>query len=236
VAQYYDSPSYGMGSVSTLPPAPPPPPTAAAPDPYAFSDGGPDTGYDPPGYPSGPGGDYDSGSPMLSYGFLEGRYHYSNPRNNDLDGAHGILAALSVELFKPLFVRVGFGWSASSGKDDSFDYDLATGSLGLGAYLPIGGVFHLVIEGGGSYGRLSADSDKFSYSDGALYIRPALRIAPVDYFEFQAGLNLTSSDEFDSYTVDLSAFFRLIGVLDLALGVDLGEEFTGFTGGLRVRW
>jgi len=174
---------------------------------------------------------------MLTYGFLEGRYQYFNPRNSELKGAHGLSAALSAELFKPLFIRAGFGWSASgSSSKNSREYDFTTASLGLGAYLPIGGVFHLLIEGGGAYGKLDSKSDRFSFTDGAFYVRPALRIAPVDSFEFQAGLNLTSSDEFGSYTVDLSAFIRLISRLDLALGVDLGDEFTGFTGGLRVRW
>lgn len=238
MAQYYDSPSYGMGSVSSLPPAPPPPQSSGlAPDPYAFSNGGPDTGYNPPGYSGEPGGDFDSGSSMLSYGFLEGRYQYFNPSNSELKGAHGIAAALSAELFKPLFIRAGFGWSASgSSEKGTREYDFTTASLGLGAYLPIGSIFRLQIEGGGSYGKLDAGGRDFSFTEGAFYLRPALRIAPVDSFEFQAGLNLTSSAEFGSYTVDLSAFIRLISRLDLALGVDLGEEFNGFTGGLRVRW
>lgn len=237
-AQYYDAPNSGMGSVSSLPPAPPPPPpSGAAPDPYSFSDGGPNSGYNPPGYPGGAGGDFDSGSSMLTYGFLEGRYQYFNPRENNLDGAHGLSAALSAELFKPLFIRAGFGWSASgkSGKQTR-DYDLTTASLGIGAYLPIADVFHLVIEGGGAYGKLDSKNNRFSYTDGAFYLRPAVRVAPTEAFEFQAGLNLTSSDEFGSYTVDLSAFIRIVSRLDLAVGVDLGEEFTGFTGGLRVRW
>lgn len=238
MAQYYDAPSGGMGSVSTLPPAPPPPQTSvAAPDPYVFSDGGPDTGYPPPGYSGGPGGDYDAGSSMLTYGFLEGRYQYFRPSNSDLKGSHGISAALSAELFKPLYIRAGFGWLGSgNGDDTSFKYDFTTASLGLGAYLPIGGMFHLLIEGGATYGKLDAGGGNLSFTEGALYVRPALRFAPVESFEFQAGLNLTSSDEFGSYTVDLSAFIRLISRLDLALGVALGEEFTGFTGGLRVRW
>jgi hypothetical protein len=174
---------------------------------------------------------------MLSYGFLEGRYHYVNPRGSDLKGAHGLAATLSAELIKPVFIRAGFGWSAAgSSRNDTRDYDLTTASLGLGAYLPIGGVFHLVVEGGASYGKLDAQRQRFSFTEGALYFRPAIRIAPVDTFEFQAGINLTSSDVFGSYTVDLSAFIRLISRLDLALGVDLGDEFTGFTSGLRVRW
>jgi hypothetical protein len=58
----------------------------------------------------------------------------------------------------------------------------------------------------------------------------------VEFLEFQAGVTVTSSDSFDTVIFDLAGYFRIFSQLDLGLNVDLGDEFTGFTGGIRFRW
>lgn len=234
-AQYYGAPSGGMGSMPTMPPAPPPGPPPATYDYY----GGGDASYGSTGY------DYGSSAPtyttdgpnILNYGFLEAGYQYRNPKDDALEGSHGLALTLSAQLFKPLFVKAEFGWSKSGGGGRaSREYDFTYASLGAGLYLPITSKFHFVGEVGGIYGKLDASRDSLSFTEGAVYARPALRFAPVEYLELQAGVTVSSADDFDATIVDVSAFLRVLKQLDLGVGVDFGDEFTGFTGGLRVRW
>lgn len=230
--QYYGAPNDGMGAMSSMPPAPPP---VSAPPTYPGY--GSDMSYGSPGYPSDASFNPSSGPSILSYGFLEGGYQYQNPKNSSLEGSHGLAISLSAQLFKPLFIRADFGWSMSSGGGSkSREYDFTSASLGAGLYLPIVDKFHFVAEVGGQYGKLDAERDRLSFTEGAIYARPALRFAPLEFLELQAGLTVTSSDSFDSMIFDIGAYFRVLSQLDLGVNVDLGDEFTGFTGGIRFRW
>ena len=230
--QYYGAPNDGMGAMSSMPPAPPP---VSAPPTYPGY--GSDMSYGSPGYPSDSSFNTSSGPSILSYGFLEGGYQYQQPKDSSLEGSHGVALALSVQLFKPLFIKAEFGWSLSNGGGrSSREYDFTSASLGAGLYLPIVDKFHLLAEVGGMYGKLDANLNRFSFTEGAIYARPALRFAPVEFLELQAGLTVTSSDSFDSMIFDVAAYFRLLSQLDLGINVDLGDEFTGFTGGIRFRW
>jgi len=243
-AQYYGAPSSGMGGMPTMPPAPPPvsaPPTYPAYSPSDYPGAGADMSYGSTGYASSPDqgfGSFDSAGPnIINYGYLEGGYNYRNPQNSSLDGAHGLALALSAQLFKPLFVKAEFGWSLSSGDGNkSREYDFTSASLGAGLYLPIASKFHFVGEVGGIYGKLDAEKDSLSFTEGAVYARPAIRFAPVEFLEFQAGVTVSSADDFDAMVIDLGAYFRVLSQLDLGLNVDFGDEFTGFTGGVRFRW
>lgn len=230
--QYYGAPNDGMGAMSSMPPAPPP---VSAPPTYPGY--GSDMSYGSPGYPSDSSFNASSAPNILSYGFLEGGYQYQQPKDSSLEGSHGVALALSVQLFKPLFIRADFGWSLSNGGGrSSREYDFTSASLGAGLYLPIVDKFHLLAEVGGMYGKLDANLNRFSFTEGAIYARPAIRFAPVEFLELQAGLTVTSSDSFDSMIFDVAAYFRLLRQLDLGINVDLGDEFTGFTGGIRFRW
>ncbi len=186
--------------------------------------------------PSGDASYSSPGSNMLSYGFLEGGYQYRNPDNDALDGSHGLAVTLSVQLFKPLFLKAEFGWSKGGSGSTAKEYDFTYASLGAGLYLPIISRLHIVAEAGGLYGKMDATKDSISFTEGAFYVRPALRFAPIDILELQTGVTLTSSDDFGSTIIDVSAYLRLIKQLDVGLGVDFGDEYTGFTGGLRFRW
>lgn len=230
--QYYGAPNDGMGAMSSMPPAPPP---VSAPPTYPGY--GSDMSYGSPGYPSDASFNASSAPNILSYGFLEGGYQFQEPKDSSLEGSHGVALALSVQLFKPLFIKAEFGWSLSNGGGrSSREYDFTSASLGAGLYLPIVDKFHLLAEVGGMYGKLDANINRFSFTEGAIYARPAIRFAPVEFLEFQAGLTVTSSDSFDSMVFDVAAYFRLLSQLDLGVNVDLGDEFTGFTGGIRFRW
>ncbi len=230
--QYYGAPNDGMGAMSSMPPAPPP---VSAPPTYPGY--GSDMSYGSPGYPSDASFNASSAPNILSYGFLEGGYQFQEPKDSSLEGSHGVALALSVQLFKPLFIKAEFGWSLSNGGGrSSREYDFTSASLGAGLYLPIVDKFHLLAEVGGMYGKLDANINRFSFTEGAIYARPAIRFAPVEFLEFQAGLTVTSSDSFDSMIFDVAAYFRLLSQLDLGVNVDLGDEFTGFTGGIRFRW
>lgn len=230
--QYYGAPNDGMGAMSSMPPAPPP---VSAPPTYPGY--GSDMSYGSPGYPSDASFNASSAPNILSYGFLEGGYQFQEPKDSSLEGSHGVALALSVQLFKPLFIKAEFGWSLSNGGGrSSREYDFTSASIGAGLYLPIVDKFHLLAEVGGMYGKLDANINRFSFTEGAIYARPAIRFAPVEFLEFQAGLTVTSSDSFDSMIFDVAAYFRLLSQLDLGINVDLGDEFTGFTGGIRFRW
>ncbi len=234
-AQYYGAPSGGMGAMPTMPPAPPPGPPPS----YDYYGGG-DMSYDSSGYSSAPSGNssFATSSPgILSYGFLEGGYQYRDPKNNGLEGAHGLGLTLSAQLFQPLFIKAGFDWSKSSGGGRaSREYDFTNASLGVGLYLPIVSRFHFVGEVGGIYSKLDASRNNLSFTEGAFYARPALRFAITEAIELQAGITITSADNYDTSIIDFSAYFRVLSQLDLSVGVDLGDEFTGFAGGIRFRW
>jgi hypothetical protein len=207
-----------------------------------YAGDGIDNSYGSTGYGAPPDSQYGGfGAPaasnMLSYGFLEAGYHYQNPKNSTLEGSHGLGLSLSAQLFKPLYVRGGFDWSLSrGGGSKSKEYDLTTATLGVGAYLPIASRFHLVAEVGGIYTKLDADRDRLSFTEGGIYARPYFRFTPVDPIELQGGATFTSLNDYDTVVIDVSAYFRLLSQLDLGLGVDFGDESTGFTGGIRFRW
>ena len=231
--QYYGTSNGSMGAMPSLPPAPPPAP------PPTYPSYGADMSYGSTGYTpmpdSGFGSSGGSSPSILSYGFLEAGYQFQKPKDSSLDGAHGIGISLSAQLFKPLFINADFGWTLSNGKGNK-EYDFTSASLGAGLYLPIVSKFHFVAEVGGIYGKLDAKKDSLSFTEGAVYARPALRFAPVEFLEFQAGVTVTSSDSFDSMVFDVGGYFRIFSQLDLGLNVDLGDGFTGFTGGIRFRW
>ncbi|MCB1228273.1 MAG: hypothetical protein KDK99_20875 [Verrucomicrobiales bacterium] len=242
-----------MGApMPTMAPAPPPttaPPTYPSyPTMSSQAPAYPGTGYDPnygaPAYSAPPQG-MQYGAPsgtyygnwasnqMLTYNYLVGEYRFMDPKNNGLDGASGIGLALSAQLFQPLFIKAQFSWGSSSGKRS---YDFSSVSMGAGLYLPISQRFHFLGEIGGVYTKLDATQSRFSLSDGAIYVRPAIRWQALNRLELQAGVTVTSADDFNNRVLDVNAYLALFEQFDLGLGADFGDEMNSFHGGVRFRW
>lgn len=241
------------------PPVPPTPPTPPA-DPYATysatsgpvpaAGSGMDAGYGTPTYGSSSYGGYQPqplagpaafgplpGYDILSYGFLEGFYQYTDFKNSSLDGASGLGVALSAKLFDPFFIKGGFNWASSNGGSGERDgWDFSSFSLGVGAYVPVTARFHFVCDLGGAYYSLDADRESLSFDDGAIYVHPGVRIAATQSLELQGGLMFTSSDDYDSILFDVGAYWKMFSALDLKVGADIGDESTAWKAGLRVRW
>jgi len=257
---------YGYAPMPPTPPTPPtPPPTMPAapsysgypsPSPaptypsYPPAGAGMDVGYSSPSYgyvsqppPTYSGSGYGIGDSMrgnlLTYGYLEGHFRYTDFKEADLDPTTGFGLAVSARLMNPFFIKGSFNWASQGGDNDDEDgegYDFSTISLGAGVYLPITPKFHFLGEVGGTYAKLNADEDELSFSNGAVYVRPAIRWTPVDAWEIQAGVTVSTADDFDSKVFDLSTYVRLFSIMDLGVGVDLGDESQSYRGGVRFRW
>jgi hypothetical protein len=174
---------------------------------------------------------------MLSYGYLEGFYQYTTFKDSSLDAASGVGLALSAELFKPIFIKGGFNWaSVNGGAKEKGGFDFNSVSLGVGAYIPINQRFHLLCDIGGAYYKLDADKQSVSFSDGAIYVHPGVRVAATQWLELEGGLMFTSADSYDSILFNVGAYCRMFSALDLKLGADFGDESTAWKAGLRVRW
>lgn len=195
------------------------------------------SGYAPPSAP-GPGAMAPGiGASMLSYGYLEGFYQYTDFKDSSLDPANGLGLALSAQLFNPFFIKAGFNWASSNGgSQEKQGFDFSSVSIGAGAYIPVSPRFHLMCDVGGAYYKLDADKESVSFSDGAIYVHPGVRIAATQSLELQGGLMFTSADSYDSIIFDVAAYWKMFSALDLKVGADIGDESTAWKAGLRVRW
>ncbi len=174
---------------------------------------------------------------LLTYGQLEANYSYIDLKDSSLDGGNGIDVSLMVQLFKPFFLHGEVNWVSGSGGSSSKDFDFSTIALGGGVFLPLfTDRVHLVLEAGGLYSSLSAEKDSLSFNDGAFYISPMLRVAVTNDLELQAGVTLTSADNYDTTTVDLGGYYRLFSWMDLGLGASLGDVTNTYHAGIRFRW
>ncbi len=176
---------------------------------------------------------------MLTYGQLEVDYNYTDFDNEEVDPASGVGLSIMAELFKPFFLRGGFNWGIGSGSDDTLtgnSYNFRTVSVGGGAYLAVTQRFHIVGELGGIYSSLNADKNSLSFTDGAIYIHPQLRIAATDKLELKAGVLITSADNYDSRVFDIGSYYRLFTQMDVGLGADIGDQSKNYHLGVRFRW
>lgn len=177
------------------------------------------------------------GASLLSYGYLEGFYQYTNFKDSSLDPANGFGLALSAQLFNPFYIKAGFNWGASNGgSKEAHGYDFSSVSIGAGAYIPINARFHLFCDIGGAYYKVDADKESVGFSEGAIYVHPGVRIAATESIELQGGLMFTSADSYDSIVFDVGAYWKMFSALDLKVGADIGDESTAWKAGLRVRW
>lgn len=248
-----------MPPPTTTPMVTPPPvytdPYASAPPPGPVSSYAPQgTGnYSPP--PVSPGGyagngGYNNygeavktGPDIVNFDSMEVFYRYVSPKEADLDGAHTIGGALTVALFNPLYLKVGASWGSGSGGAGNIagaanaDYDFASISAGAGFHTTlIHNRLTFVAEAGMTYASLKAKDSSLSFSDGSIYVRPALRFTPFDWLEVQGGVTVSSADKYDSKVLDLSAYFRVLPMLDLGIGADFGDATRAFRTAVRLRW
>ena len=254
-------PGYGYGapppSVPAYPNSLPPPsitPAVTAPPPYAdpyasAPPPGPVSSYAPQGasnYSAPPGAASYGAKPgpeMVNFNNLEVFYRYVDPKDKSLDGAPTIGGALKVALFNPLYLKVGASWgSGSGGKGNAggavnADYDFASIQAGAGFHTAlINNKLTFVAEAGINYTSLRATNSALSFSDGSIYIRPALRFTPLDWLEVQGGVTVSSADKYDSKVLDLSTYFRVLPMFDIGIGADFGDTTRAFRTALRLRW
>jgi hypothetical protein len=178
---------------------------------------------------------------IVNYNYIEFNYRYVQPKNKGLDGANTIGGTLSVALFEPLFLKFGAFWGSGKGAGTAgatnSDYDFAAIQAAVGFHTKlIDQRLQFTGEAGVQYANLKSTNSTASFSDGAIYVRPALRFAPTDVIEVQAGVTVSSADKYDSKVLDLSGYFRVMPKFDIGIGADFGDTTRGFRGNLRYRW
>jgi hypothetical protein len=176
-----------------------------------------------------------SGSSLLTYGQLEAQYRFTSFKKSSIQDSSGLEVGLMAQLFNPFFIHATVDWS-SAGGSKSKSYDFSTISVGMGGYFALSDRFHVVAEVGGLYSSLSANKESLSFSDGAIYVNPYLRFAATNNLELQAGITLTSADNYDSSTFDLGGYYRLFSQMDLGLGAEFGDVTNNYHVGIRFRW
>ncbi|WP_395741073.1 hypothetical protein [Prosthecobacter sp.] len=239
---------------STVTPGVTPPPPSA--DPYASAPmPGQMSSYTPQGVSnySSPqptsanygnyGGSPRSGPNMVNFNNIEAYYRYLAPKHGDLAGANTIGATLTVALFNPLYLKFGASWGSGSGGGGivagatKSNYDFASIQAGAGFHTSlINDKLTFVAEAGLIYASLKAKDSSVSFSDGSIYVRPALRYTPLDWLELQGGVTVSSADRYDSKMVDLTAYFRVLPMFDVGVGGDFGDSTRAFRTTLRLRW
>ncbi|MCB1279151.1 hypothetical protein [Prosthecobacter sp.] len=180
---------------------------------------------------------------MVNFDNLEVFYRYVDPKQKDLDGAHTIGGALTIALFNPLYLKFGASWGSGPGGSGTVggarnaNYDFASIQAGAGFHTAlINDRLTFVAEAGLVYASLRAVDSSLSFSDGSIYVRPALRFTPMDWLEVQAGVTVSSADKYDSKMLDLSTYFRLLPMFDIGVGADFGDTTRAFRTSLRLRW
>jgi hypothetical protein len=178
---------------------------------------------------------------MLNYQYFEIGYRYLDPKGGDYDGSHGLGGALVVELPATFFIKAAMNWTSGSGERSgagvrNADYDLSTISVGAGVYAAIKSNLHFVGEAGFIYANFDADTAKRSYTEAGVYVRPSLRYQMVDWLELQAGVTVTSMDDYDNRVLDFGGYFRVLPQFDVNLGMDFGDQNRTLRAGGRLRW
>lgn len=218
-------------------------PYATAPQPGQMSSYTPQgaSNYSSPPTSSGAYGTKAAGPNMVNFNNIEAYYRYLAPKDSSLRGANTIGATLTVALFNPLYLKFGASWGSGDGGSISgaakSNYDFASIQAGAGFHTSlINDKLTFVAEAGLVYASLRAQNSSVSFSDGSIYVRPALRFTPLDWLEVQAGVTVSSADKYDSKMLDLTAYFRLLPMFDVGVGADFGDTTRAFRTSLRLRW
>ena len=180
---------------------------------------------------------------MVNFRNAEAFYRYLAPKHGDLAGASTIGGTLSLELSDLFYLKFGASWGSGPGGGGT------TGGTTKGKYqfasIQAGAGFHtqlikdrltFVAEAGLVYASLKANNTAVSFSDGSIYIRPALRYTPRDWLELQAGVTVSSADKYDSKILDFTSYFRVLPQFDLGVGGDFGNTTRAFRATMRLRW
>ncbi|MCX6851182.1 MAG: hypothetical protein NTY98_19910 [Verrucomicrobia bacterium] len=238
---------------NSLPPASVTPAVTAPPgyaDPYAAApQPGQVSSYAPQGvsnYSSPPSGTAYGAtaaeSNMVNFRNAEAYYRYLAPKHSNLSGASTIGGALSLELSSLFYLKFGASWG--SGTDNSgpggagghAKYHFASVQAGAGFHTQLTNRLTFVAEAGMVYANLKASNSSVSFSDGSIYIRPALRYTPLDWLELQTGVTVSSADKYDSKMLDFTGYFRVLPKFDVGLGGDFGNTSRAFRATMRLRW
>ena len=176
---------------------------------------------------------------MVNFRYAEAFYRYLAPKQGDLSGASTIGGALSLELSNLFYLKFGASWGSgtdSGGSAGRAKYQFASVQAGAGFHTQLNNRLTFVAEAGMVYANLKANNTAVSFSDGSIYVRPALRYTPLDWLELQAGVTVSSADKYDSKVLDLTSYFRVLPMFDLGVGGDFGNLTRAFRATVRLRW
>lgn len=194
-------------------------------------------GYANQGYTSAFGAPAAAAGGMLTYGQLEIEYAYNTFKDKTVDPSSGIGLGLMAQLFNPFFLHGKFNWASTTSSGSSKNsYDFSTVSIGGGVYFPITPQIHLVGEVGGLYSSLSANKSSLSFSDGAFYVNPYLRIAASELLELDVGVLMTSANNYNARVLELGGYYKMFSSMDMGLGADFGDQGNTYHLGVRFRW
>jgi hypothetical protein len=235
---------------SVTPGVTPPPgysdPYAGAPQPGAVSSYAPQGAGGYNNTPTMGAGAYSTqpqGPSIINFKNIEAFYRYLAPKQSQLSGANTIGAMLTVSLMNPFYLKFGASWGSAPGSSSTFNnaakvsYNFASVQAGAGFHTAlINEKLIFVAEAGLIYANLKSNNTSVSFSDGSIYIRPALRYKPLDWLELQAGVTVSSADKYDSKTLDFTSYFRLLPMFDVGVGADFGNISRAFRTSLRLRW
>ena len=182
------------------------------------------------------------GSNMVNFRYAEAYYRYLAPKHGDLSGASTIGGALSLELSNLFYLKFGASWGSGTDSGGTINtaarakYQFASVQAGAGFHTQLTSRVTFVAEAGMVYASLRANNSAVSFSDGSIYVRPALRYTPLDWLELQAGVTVSSADKYDSKILDFTSYFRVMPKFDLGVGGDFGNLTRAFRATVRLRW
>jgi hypothetical protein len=168
----------------------------------------------------------------LSYNNLEIGWLHSEWDFVNLNSSDGAYASLSYSPLDHFYLTAGGGWESVDLRDESTDLWIANG--GVGAYLPVGGGFDLVGEGGVSFYGFS-NSPLGDDNDASAYFRPHVR-GRWGNFEVQAGASWTNLDISNEWAGFGRFYLGIMDNVDLSAGISAGKDEYTLNVGLRFRY
>jgi hypothetical protein len=164
----------------------------------------------------------------FDYSYIEASYVLA-----DVDGlgedVDGFAVAASLDVAQSVFGYIGL--QATSADTGGGDVDLDVLELGLGMHAPLGDRLDLVASAAG----LLADAEALGLSDDetGYRLRGGARYHLTPRLELGGGFGVVDLD--DPETVfDAALLVGLTGPLHLRAGLELGEDVTAFSLGLRL--
>jgi hypothetical protein len=160
------------------------------------------------------------------YTYIEGGYHYLDLDDIDVDG-DGWGIGGSVALTDRVHLLAGY---SSLGLD--FGIDVTSLDVGVGANLPLDTSLHLVGEAG--YTRTEIDTRFGDFDDDGFFGRAGLRWMVTEQVELNGWVTYVNLDDSGSDTgFSVGGLFHFTPELALGASVDLGDDATGYSVGLR---